>query len=79
MRKRKISKIELSKEEKKRAIQEIREYFACEREEPIGDLAGALILNFIIDKIGPYIYNQAIFNIQKYMSEKVEDMYELMC
>lgn len=70
--------IELSKEQKKQAVQDIRAYFACEREEEIGDLAAGLILDFIAEKLGPYFYNQAITDVQKYMSEKVEDMYGFM-
>lgn len=73
-----MQKIVLSKEQKKRAVQEIREYFARERSEEIGDLASEIILEFIIGKIGPYIYNQAITDVQKYMSEKLEDMDGLM-
>lgn len=73
-----MQKIELSKEQKKQAVQDIKEYFARERGEEIGDLAGGIILDFIIEKIGPYIYNQAIADIQKFMSEKIEDMDGLM-
>jgi len=74
----KMSKIELSKDQKKRAVQDIREYFARERDEEIGDLAAEIILDFIIEKIGPYLYNQAVTDIQKYMGEKVEDLYGFM-
>lgn len=70
-----MPKVELTKEQKKRAVQEIKEYFACERDEEIGDLAAELILDFIAEKIGPYFYNQAIIDVQKYMNEKVEDIY----
>lgn len=73
-----MNKIELSKENKKMAIQDIKQYFAQEREEEIGDLGSELVLDFIIDKIGHYIYNQAISDSQKYLSEKVEDLYALM-
>lgn len=73
-----MPKVELSKEQKRLAIKDIRAYFASEREEEIGDLAAELILDFITEKLGPYFYNQAITDIQKYMSEKVEDMYGFM-
>ena len=70
-----MSRIELTKEQKKKAIQDIQAYFASERDEEIGDLAGEIILDFIVEKIGPYFYNQAIADVQKYLSEKVEDLY----
>ncbi len=46
--------IELTKEQKKQAIQDIIEYFARERGEEIGDLAGTIILDFIVEKIGQF-------------------------
>lgn len=73
-----MQKIELTKEQKKRAVQDIKEYFYSERDEELGDLAAEIILDFIVDKIGVYIYNQAITDVQKYMTEKIEDMYGLM-
>lgn len=71
-------RIELTIEQKKQAVKEIREYFATEREEEIGDLAGTMILEFITKKIGPYFYNQAITDVQEYMNEKVDDLFSLM-
>ena len=73
-----MRKLELSREQKKIAVGDIKEYFACERDEELGDLAAEIILDFILDKIGPAIYNQAIADVQKYMGEKIEDMYGLM-
>ena len=69
-----MSKITLEKQEYSDAVDEIKKYFESEREEVIGELQGRLILDFILEKIGPYIYNQAIFDMQKYMNERVDDM-----
>ena len=69
-----MSKIALEKQEYATAVEEIRTYFLNERDEEIGELQGRLILNFFLEKIGPHVYNQAIFDMQKYMSERVEDM-----
>lgn len=76
MNKQSRNKIELSKEQKQQAIQNIKEYFENERDESIGDLAAELVLDFITEKIGPHIYNQAILDMQKYMSEQFDDMLE---
>jgi len=73
-----MARITLSKEQNKNAVEEIRSYFENERDESIGDLQGQLILDFIVDKIGPIIYNQGIDDMRKYMNEKVEDMYGYM-
>ncbi len=73
-----MTNIELSAENKKTAIDEIKQFFEQERDETLGDLASGIILDFILEKIGPHIYNQAIADTQTYMSEKVEDLYALM-
>jgi uncharacterized protein (DUF2164 family) len=73
-----MSYVELSAENKKTALAEIKQFFEQERDEILGDLASGIILDFILEKIGPVIYNQAVADVQKYMSEKVEDLYALM-
>lgn len=73
-----MDKVKLNKEQYKEAVDEIRRYFEEEREESIGDLQGQLMLEFILDKVGPFIYNQAVSDMQKYMNEKVDDMYGFM-
>lgn len=73
-----MNRIELTKEQKSHAIESIQKYFLNERDESIGMLQGQLILDFIIEKIGPSIYNQAINDMQKYLGEKVDDMYGFM-
>ena len=73
-----MSKIKLIKEEKKHLIDEIKDYFGNERDEDIGDLQGDLILDFILEKIAPSIYNQAVSDMKNYMEEKIDDMYGFM-
>lgn len=74
----KNEQLDLSKEQKKQAINEIKAFFASEREEEIGDLAAEIILDFIAEKIGPYYYNKAISDVQKFMNEKIDDLYGFM-
>jgi uncharacterized protein (DUF2164 family) len=66
--------IKLKKENEKYIIDEIRAYFLKEREEEISELSARLFLDFILKEIGYRIYNQAIEDATKYMSERVEDM-----
>jgi len=64
----------LSPEIKKQAIIDLKEYFLNKRGEEIGDLAADIILDFISEKIGPHFYNQAIYDVSKYMSDKIDDL-----
>jgi uncharacterized protein (DUF2164 family) len=78
MGRKQVTPVKLTKEEEERAAGDIVQYFAEERKEHIGNLEAMMMLNFIIDKIGPAVYNRAILDAQKYMEEKVEDLYGLM-
>ncbi|MCF6460149.1 DUF2164 domain-containing protein [Clostridium sp. Cult3] len=69
--------IELSQEKKEYMIAAIKEYFLEEREEDLGDLAAILILDFFMEKLAPEIYNQAVQDSYRYISEKVEDLFEI--
>jgi len=64
----------LPPEIKKQAIIDLKEYFLNKRGEEIGDLAADIILDFISEKIGPHFYNQAVYDISKYMSDKIDDI-----
>lgn len=69
--------IDFSKELKKQMINDIKKYFLEERDEEIGDLAARLFLDFIMKKIGPVFYNQAIQDAHVFINEKLEDLYTL--
>lgn len=72
------NKIEISKERKIILIEDIKEYFYNERGDEIGDLAAELFFDFIVDKIGPELYNQGLIDAKKFVEEKTEDIYEIM-
>ncbi len=74
----KHSRINLSSEQKDAAIKEIKRYFFSERDEEIGDLAAGLLLEFFCEKIGPMVYNQAVFDVQGYLQEKTEEIEGLL-
>jgi len=45
-----------------------------ELEDEIGDLKGALLLDFFLKELGPFIYNQAIKDAQASMQDRVNDL-----
>lgn len=71
-------KIKLTKEQEKKAIEELIAWFDAERGETLGNLEGLMLLEFLLEKIGPVVYNQAIADAQRFLEEKTEDMYALM-
>lgn len=72
-----MKKIQLTKEQTKISIEDIKSYFITEKDEELTDLAAALLLDFVLMNIGPHIYNQALNDAHSLMSEKIEDIYGL--
>lgn len=66
--------IKLSKENRDDMISSIKNYFAEEREEEIGDLSATLILNFFMEELALPIYNQGVYDAYTYMNDRVEDI-----
>jgi uncharacterized protein (DUF2164 family) len=69
-----MTTIELPKQMRAEAIASLQRYFQEEMPEPIGDLPAGLLLNFILEEIGPAIYNQAIADAQARLSARVADL-----
>ena len=72
-----MKKFKLEKEVKAEIISSIQEYFINERDEEIGNLSAELLLQFMIEQVGPAIYNQAIRDAHALVSKKIEDLYGL--
>ncbi|MGA7155908.1 MAG: DUF2164 domain-containing protein [Acidobacteriaceae bacterium] len=66
--------IELSQQMRADAISSIQRYFDENLQEPIGELPCGLLLNFILEELGPAIYNQAIADAQGRLQQRVLDL-----
>ncbi|HUX44220.1 MAG TPA: DUF2164 domain-containing protein [Terracidiphilus sp.] len=69
-----MTTIELTKEARAEAIASIRRYFDENLTEPIGELPAGLLLNFLLEEIGPAIYNRAIADAQARLEQRVADL-----
>ncbi len=56
--------ISLKKEQNERAAGELRGYFDRERGEQFGELAATLLLDFIVERLGPMFYNCGVADAQ---------------
>lgn len=70
-------KIKINKEKRQEMVDSIKNYFQNEKEEELGDLAAGLMLDFIIEEIAPEFYNQGVHDAYKYMSDRLEDIFEI--
>jgi uncharacterized protein (DUF2164 family) len=66
--------VEFSKQRRSAAIASLQRYFEENLPEPIGDLPAGLLLNFILEEIGPVIYNKAIGDAQARLLQHVTDL-----
>jgi uncharacterized protein (DUF2164 family) len=66
--------IELSPEAQTKALASIRRYFAEELELELGELPARLFLDFVIEEIGPSVYNAAIVDAQTYLRDRVVEL-----
>lgn len=66
--------IELTKEDRAQAVQSIERWFRENREEPIGNVAAGGLLGFLLEEIGPSIYNRAVADVQERLQQRVAEL-----
>jgi uncharacterized protein (DUF2164 family) len=66
--------IELSKEDRAQAIASIERYFRENMDEPIGNIAAGGLLGFLLEEIGPVIYNRAVADVQERLALRVAEV-----
>ena len=66
--------IELAREKQDILVDSLKRYMLNEFEIDMGDLKSQLLLDFLLQEMGPAIYNQAIEDAQAYSMEKMTDM-----
>lgn len=66
--------IELSKQDRAQAIASIERYFEANFEQTIGNISSGALLGFVLEEIGPSIYNRAVADATDRMRMRVEDL-----
>jgi uncharacterized protein (DUF2164 family) len=66
--------IELPDEARKRAVASLRRYLDENMEEEVGELKTGLLLDFVLEEIGPTIYNEAIADARAFFEERAADL-----
>lgn len=64
--------IALANDARAEAIASLQEYARAHFDRPLGDLAASALLDFVLEEIGPSVYNQAIADAQARMQERVQ-------
>jgi len=66
--------IELTKEARQEAIASIERWFEEERGERVGNIAAGALLGFLLEEIGPSIYNRAVADVQERLGARVAEL-----
>jgi uncharacterized protein (DUF2164 family) len=66
--------IALKKEIRDELIQSIQRYFEVEMDDKIGNIAAGGLLGFVLEEIGPVIYNKAVADVQERLQVRVADL-----
>ena len=66
--------IELNKDARKEAVASIERYFLENMDEKIGNIQAGALLNFLIEEIGPSIYNQAVLEVQERLQTRIMEL-----
>lgn len=66
--------IELNKEAEQTAIDSLQKYFEANLDGRIGNLEATALLNFILEEIGPSIYNKAVADAQEKMTLRISEI-----
>lgn len=66
--------ITLSKEATARLIPSLQRFFADELDVELGEMKVHLVLGYMLKELGPLVYNSAIRDAERFVSERVADL-----
>jgi uncharacterized protein (DUF2164 family) len=66
--------IEITKEVRKEVIASIQRYFEENMEEKIGNITTDALLYFLLEELGPIIYNKAVSDVQERLQARVMEV-----
>jgi uncharacterized protein (DUF2164 family) len=73
-----VKPIEFSKDERAAATGKLRDYFARELDQELGQLPAEMLLDFIGKEIGGAFYNRGVRDAQQLVQQKAEDIVEAL-
>ncbi|MEN5364092.1 DUF2164 domain-containing protein [Brevundimonas intermedia] len=70
--------VEFSKDERAAATGKLRDYFARELDQELGQLPAEMLLDFIGKEIGGAFYNRGVRDAQQLVQQKADDIVEAL-
>lgn len=66
--------IDLSKDDRKEAVDSLRRFLLDELELDVNELQAGFLLDFFLKEIGPFSYNRGVEDAKSYFMAKAEDL-----
>lgn len=66
--------ITLPKEQRAQVVASIERYFLENMEHKIGNIAASGLLGFILEEVGPLVFNQAVAAVQERLQQRVSEL-----
>lgn len=70
--------MKLSDDAEKVVLEQLREYMTAEFDVDIGNLSARFLLDFIIETIGPHLYNQVVDDMEPWLYDRLTGILEDM-
>lgn len=67
-----MTKIGFSKDDKEYLVRKIQTYFSDELDQDIGNFDAGFLLDFLSEQLGPYFYNQGLYDAQAVLDNRLE-------
>ena len=71
-----MTKIEFSTQEKEQLVSKIQDYFVDDLDQDIGQFDAEFLLDFFAKEVGGYFYNRGLFDAQKIVRNKLDNVSE---
>ncbi|KGI78834.1 DUF2164 domain-containing protein [Oleiagrimonas soli] len=69
-----MSAIAFTREEKDRMVGRIKQYFAEQLDQEIGQFDAEFLLDFFAEDLGAYFYNRGLYDAQAALSARIDDV-----
>lgn len=66
--------ITLPKDKQQQALASVERYFREHMDEPIGNVAAGGLLKFLVEEIGPALYNQGVADAQQNLQARLAEL-----
>jgi uncharacterized protein (DUF2164 family) len=73
-----MSEIKFSSAQKESLIEKLQQYFSTELDQELAQFDADFLLDFFTNEMGNHFYNQGIYDAQKLLSEKLDDISDEM-